>query len=660
MRQRAGASRTVRVLAQGMTRHPLLSTPEQAAVFASAVTVPASFERSLMPRGWLDQGLVSGVSLLARYGVTILAQDAVTSAVSRLAARAGLGGTGQRVSTGAANLAALGLGLAARRAIPRRSGERIARAAVRTAAEEVARGGVAGVAAAATVQLTEAVNARGGRLRLRPDPMVALTGALASALVELRRRRRYAEAVQQAGEQVHVSVARSLAAGTGVAASLTLVSTGERLLADGVGRALRPLSPGTPTIRRLTGHATSLGALAGGVFAVMHDLYRDIEAGAGKPEPGLDQPPRSPFVSGGRGSLVGFSTLSREGRRHVLSAVRPEWIADVMGRPAVAEPAYVYIGLDSAPSIEERVRLALAELDRTGAFDRSLLVLVTPTGTGYVNYGAIETAAYLTLGDLATVTLQYSKRPSPLSLDRVALGREQNRALWLAIHERLYERPPERRPRVVLFGESLGAHTSQDVFLHWGTAGMEALGIDRALWLGTPYASGWKDEVLGRRRPDVDRSVVGVFSAFEEYAALPEDEREQVRYIMLTHGDDPIAYFGLDLLVHEPDWLEAPRPPGVPASMRWRPLHTFLQTLADMKNAMNVVPGQFVADGHDYRADIAEFVRAAFGLSATPEEMARVEAALRRFEKRFFDTIDEARAAAEKARSEEAEQLPAR
>ena len=95
-------------------------------------------------------------------------------------------------------------------------------------------------------------------------------------------------------------------------------------------------------------------------------------------------------------------------------------------------------------------------------------------------------AQYLTRGDVATVTLQYSKRPSPLSLGMIDDAREQNRLLWSMIAERLRDLPSERRPKVVLFGESLGAHTSQDVFLHWGTLGLRALGIERALWVGTP------------------------------------------------------------------------------------------------------------------------------------------------------------------------------
>ena len=150
----------------------------------------------------------------------------------------------------------------------------------------------------------------------------------------------------------------------------------------------------------------------------------------------------------------------------------------------------------------ERVDMALAELDRLRAWDRSLLMLISPTGSGYVNYCATAAAAYLTRGDLAMVTMQYSKRPSPLSLFKIKYAREQNRLLWLSISARLRDRRGPA-PRVVLFGESLGAHTSQDVLLHWGTLGPQALGIDRALWIGTPYESGWMRQVTGPTRPDV-------------------------------------------------------------------------------------------------------------------------------------------------------------
>jgi uncharacterized membrane protein len=237
---------------------------------------------------------------------------------------------------------------------------------------------------------------------------------------------------------------------------------------------------------------------------------------------------------------------------------------------------------------------------------------------------------------VATVTLQYSKRPSPLSLGRIGAAREQNRLLLLRVAERLRAVAPQRRPKVVLFGESLGAHTSQDVLLHWGTLGPDALGVDRALWIGTPSGSGWMRQVMGPPRPDVDPELVGMFNDFDQYAALSDERRARLRYVMVSHDNDGVTKFGPDLVVNRPRWLSPGRPPvqevpgasprGVPPSMRWRPLTTFLQTMIDMKNAQT--PGAYRAYAHDYRPDLARFIRAVFALPASEQQMARIEAAL--------------------------------
>ena len=309
-------------------------------------------------------------------------------------------------------------------------------------------------------------------------------------------------------------------------------------------------------------------------------------------------------------------------------------IDTVMGQPAKATPVQVYVGLDSAPTLEERVELALAEMDRTGAWDRSLLMLVSPTGTGYVNYCATAAIQYLTLGDVASVTLQYSKRPSPLSLFKVKEAREQNRLLWLRISERL--RDASKRPRVVLFGESLGALTSQDVLLHWGTLGPSALGIERALWVGTPAFSGWKHEVTSSGRPDVDLSLVATVNDFGQIEAMDPSEREALRYVMVSHDNDGVTKFGGDIIASRPSWLSDDRPPvevvpgfsprGIPAAMRWRPVTTFLQSVVDMKNAQ--IPGVYRAFAHDYRPDLTRFINEVYDLSATPEQVDAVERVL--------------------------------
>ena len=47
---------------------------------------------------------------------------------------------------------------------------------------------------------------------------------------------------------------------------------------------------------------------------------------------------------------------------------------------------------------------------------------MSPTGTGYLNYVTAEALEFLTRGDVAMVAMQYSLRPSPLSLFRVGIG----------------------------------------------------------------------------------------------------------------------------------------------------------------------------------------------------------------------------------------------
>jgi uncharacterized membrane protein len=275
-------------------------------------------------------------------------------------------------------------------------------------------------------------------------------------------------------------------------------------------------------------------------------------------------------------------------------------------------------------------------MERTGAFKRKLIMVASPTGTGQVHYGAIGSTEYFSRGDCATVAVQYSKRPSPLSLDRIWLGRKQFRLLLSAIRRTLYEMPREERPRLVIFGESLGAHTSQDPFLHTGTQGLVDGGIDGALWIGTPHLSQWKRQVRNANRPDVDPSLVGEFYGPEDLEALSAGARRRMRYFLLTNGNDPVGYFGPELLIQKPPWLGAPetRPPRVPGGQRWVPPLTFLHTLVDMKNALNIVPGEFVATGHDYRANLAPFVRVAFDLECSDKQLERVQQALQENELR--------------------------
>ena len=317
---------------------------------------------------------------------------------------------------------------------------------------------------------------------------------------------------------------------------------------------------------------------------------------------------------------------------------------------ATAAPVRVFVPLAAAESPDDRAALAVAEMDALGAFDRSLIVVCSPTGTGYINYVMAETVEFLTRGDCAIVTVQYSLRPSFLSLDRVKVGRANVIALLAALDLRLQQIPEDRRPRVVAFGESLGAHTAQDASLHEGVAGFTRRGVQRALFIGTPDESGWarqwRTDPLGT---DPDEVVVEVDS-YEAFEALPEPRRAGARIFLVSHDEDPITKFGPDLALQRPTWLDpdrGKRPAGIPPEMEWRPLTTFFVTIADVLNSMTVIPGQFGAEGHDYRADLARFVSSAFDLPCTAAELATAEAALRRREL----TIAESRLVADQVAS---------
>lgn len=61
-------------------------------------------------------------------------------------------------------------------------------------------------------------------------------------------------------------------------------------------------------------------------------------------------------------------------------------------------------------------RLALEEMIRTGAFRRKILVVASPTGTGWMDPASYDALEYMHDGDVATVAAQYSYLQSPLAL----------------------------------------------------------------------------------------------------------------------------------------------------------------------------------------------------------------------------------------------------
>ena len=209
----------------------------------------------------------------------------------------------------------------------------------------------------------------------------------------------------------------------------------------------------------MVGAGLAAGTATGAVRVAKSRASSRLEGGGRAIDPGFATPPALDTLSGGPGSLVDYATVGREGARFLSSSVPASVIEEVTGRPPSMSAVRVFVGYDTAPTPEERVALALAELRRTGAYDRAYLLIGAPAGSGYANSTPVDVLEIMTGGDIAAVAVGYGLLPSFLSLDRVPIASQTQRLLIDGITADLAGR--DHRPRVLLYGESLGARVQQ-------------------------------------------------------------------------------------------------------------------------------------------------------------------------------------------------------
>jgi uncharacterized membrane protein len=312
--------------------------------------------------------------------------------------------------------------------------------------------------------------------------------------------------------------------------------------------------------------------------------------------------PTLPTASGSAESLVAWDAIGRRGKTFILDGPTQQDIAEFRGRPA-KQPLRVYAGMRSHDSLEDRAKLALDELKRVGGFERSLLVVAVPTGTGWLDPGAVDTLEYLHGGDTAIVSMQYSHLPSWITIlvdPRRSLDAGQ--VLFDTIYNHWTTLPKDRRPKLYLHGLSLGAlgsAASADLFTVFEDP------IQGAVWSGPPFPSTvWSNAVRGRNPgtpvwlPTFRDSSMVRFTAREN--ALDQGGRRwgPMRLVYIQHASDPMSFFSTDLLYRRPEWLVGQRGPDVSPYLDWRPLLTFLQVAFDLPMATSVPHGY----GHNFAA----------------------------------------------------------
>jgi hypothetical protein len=319
-------------------------------------------------------------------------------------------------------------------------------------------------------------------------------------------------------------------------------------------------------------------------------------------------------VSGGPDSEFEFEDLGREGRRFVSQAHTAEELIAVLAE-AATDPVRAFVPLSAlSDDVEADAGAVVAELERLGGFAKGHIVLSAPTGDGYVSYVHTETVEMLTCGDCATIAVAYANVPSAVAFPRRHRASTAYAAYARAIADRARELGSDAR--LFTFGESLGSIVALDAFGPDIVMELEETGFDGGLYVGVPIFSR-TDQALRPNHPR-KRQQGGLQYANTREQALAVHPG----HVNLSHPTDPVAVADPSVVVrHHVDYWG--RPFGVHV-----PIVSFLVHLFDVKNAMNLRPGEFTpSPGHDYRYETAAAVARAYSLPFEQEEV--VEAALR-------------------------------
>ena len=345
------------------------------------------------------------------------------------------------------------------------------------------------------------------------------------------------------------------------------------------------------------------GLLLQGFINLMNAAYGTRDT---KTAEGIHQPTTG-LRSGGQGSLIPWDTLGWQGRNFIGQGPSTADIAKFTGQPA-AEPIRIYAGLASAKGARAQASLAVKDLQRAGGFGRTNLLVVTTTGSGWVDPALVDSFEYLTGGDCATVAIQYSYLPSWISyLVDKAKAEEAGSALFDAVYGAWAAEPAGGRPKLYVAGESLGSFGGEAAFTGDGQMRDLTSGI---LFAGPPNFN-TLFRIFSDNRDPGSPEVQPIYQAgqtvrFANNAgkAIPPAGQpwNGSRVLYLMHPSDPIVWWSPHLIFGHPDWISEPPGSDVLGTMFWMPFITFWQVTADLPFATGVPDGH----GHRYSAEYVD------------------------------------------------------
>lgn len=330
--------------------------------------------------------------------------------------------------------------------------------------------------------------------------------------------------------------------------------------------------------------------------------------------------PQVPERSGSPQSRSSWRAVGGQGRVFLGRGPSRADIEAVTGCSAM-EPIRVYAGMpEEGQSLQSAADLVVEELHRTGAFDRAVILIATSTGSGWVDEWQVQPLEYLTRGNCATASMQYSFVPSSINfLTDLDVSEEAAVILFETIRRAVDELPEERRPALFVCGESLGAYASQHVF----SGIVDVLSrTDGALWVGTPAFTPMHAELTAiRHRGSPEVAPVVANGRHVRFVNVPENLWADVygrelgdwnypRVVYAQHPSDPVVWWNSELVWHKPDWISEKVDGDVSPHMQYTRGATYIQVLVDMPVA-GTAPG---GHGHTYHEELIPLWEAILGL----------------------------------------------
>ena len=330
--------------------------------------------------------------------------------------------------------------------------------------------------------------------------------------------------------------------------------------------------------------------------------------------------PQVPERSGSPQSRSSWRAVGGQGRVFLGRGPSCADIEAVTGCAAM-EPIRVYAGMpEEGQSLQSAADLVVEELHRTGAFDRAVILIATSTGSGWVDEWQVQPLEYLTRGNCATASMQYSFVPSSINfLTDLDVSEEAAVILFETIRRAVDEIPEDRRPALFVCGESLGAYASQHVF----SGIVDVLSrTDGALWVGTPAFTPMHAELTAiRHRGSPEVAPVVANGRHVRFVNVPENLWADVygrelgdwnypRLVYAQHPSDPGVWWNSEVVWHKPDWISEKVDGDVSPHMQYTRGATYIQVLVDMPVA-GTAPG---GHGHTYHEELIPLWEAILGL----------------------------------------------